>query len=198
METLHEYLDLLASERPVPGGGSAAAVSAALGAALVAMVARIAHGGANDPAALAAIVARADELRAQLEAARLRDERAFDGVIEAQRLPKASEAEKALRRDALESALEAAAQAPLDATALCVAVLELTPPLLDAAGKALRSDVGCAAEFAFAGLAGCAYNVRVNHRFMRDAAKIGRQEGVLSQRERIGRELLERTRAGLV
>jgi formiminotetrahydrofolate cyclodeaminase len=201
VERLDAYLERLASDAPVPGGGSAAALVGSIGAALMAMVARIArrhpkHAGAA--VTLDEIVTRSEELRAQLEAARGRDERAFEGVINAQSLPKTTQAEALARRQALDASLERAAEAPLDATALCLGVLELSSQLLDFETKSLASDIGCAAEFAYAALASCAYNVRVNHRYMRDRACVERQEALLATREAEALRKLEHVRAEVV
>jgi len=170
----------------VPGGGSAAALVGALGAALAAMVARI--GAADDT-----LAREADQLRAQLIEARFRDETAFRAVVAAQALPKGNDDERAARRSALESALYAAAEAPLHAASLALAVLELSERVFDASTAALVSDAGCAAEFANAALLACAYNVRINHRYMKDAAAIARQSATLTAME----ERARRTLAGL-
>jgi len=188
VETLDDYLRRLASNQPVPGGGSAAALIAAVAAALVAMVGRIAS------APLADVVAEADRLRDELGAARLRDEAAFAGVVAAQALPKDDEAQVRCRRRALDDALLRAAEAPLHAAALALRVLELARRLSEAPTKSLASDVGCAAEFAYAALAGCAYNVRINHKYMRDAATIASQAATLAEYENAGSKILDRIR----
>jgi formiminotetrahydrofolate cyclodeaminase len=191
VDTLDEYLQRLASQDPVPGGGSAAALVAALAAALVAMVGRIVTAPPDG------LVSSADRLREELTAARLRDEAAFAAVIAAQALPKDNDAARSARRGAIESALRQAAQAPLRAAALALDVLKLDVRLLDAKAGALASDVGCAAEFAYAALAGCAYNVRINHRYMHDAAAITQQAAILADYEREGTEIFERVRAAV-
>jgi methenyltetrahydrofolate cyclohydrolase len=198
VDTLEAYLERLASDAAVPGGGSAAALVGSLGAALVAMVARITlHNQKDDGAtgALQSIVTSSDELRRQFETARARDEAAYGAVVVAQALPRATSEEKAARRKALDVALERAAQAPLQAAALDVQALELALELLEYSSAALRSDVGCAAEFAHASLLSCAYNVRVNHRYMKDALTVARQEQQLGVTESEARRLLERVRA---
>lgn len=197
MEGLDAYLERLASDAPVPGGGSSATLVAALGAALTAMVGRIARRSAKLPDAAATldeIVTRSEELRAKLKTAQEHDERAFGRVISAQALPKGTPAEVRARREALEFALERAADAPLQATALCLRVLELASLLLEIETKALVSDIGCAAEFAYAAVAGCAYNVRVNHKYMNDAAAVARQEAHLRTHEETAQRLLEHVR----
>jgi formiminotetrahydrofolate cyclodeaminase len=197
VETLDAYLERLASDAAVPGGGSAAALVASLGAALAAMVARIARRNpknATSTEALDAIVERADSLRAEIAEARLRDEAAYAAVVAAQALPKETEAAQAERRQALDDALARAAEEPLSATALSLQVLELLEKLLEFPIQALRSDVGSAAEFASAALASCAYNVRINHRFMHDSEVVALQEQALQEREVAAREALARVR----
>ena len=107
METLDAYLERLASSDAVPGGGSAAALTGAIAAALVAMVGRI----LTTP--IEGFVSRADHLRSELNEARRRDEDAYAAVVAAQALPKRDAVESAARRRALEGALERAADAPL-------------------------------------------------------------------------------------
>lgn len=191
MDTLDEYLERLASKDPVPGGGSAAALVASIAAALVAMVGRI------TPVPLDELVSRAEQLRAELSEARRRDEAAYAAVVAAQALPKRDDSERAARRDAIESALHEAADAPLHAAGLALGVLKLTLTLVEAKTGALASDIGCAAEFAHAALAGCAYNVRINHRYMRDAQTIAHQALELERYEHDAATLLTRVREGL-
>jgi len=197
VETLDAYLESLASDAAVPGGGSAAALVASFGAALAAMVARIARRNpknASSTEALDAIVERADSLRAEIAGARLRDEEAFAAVIAAQALPKDTETATAERRQALGDALARAASEPLRATALSLEVVELLEKLLEFPIQALRSDVGSAAEFAGAALASCAYNVRTNHRYMHDSEVVALQEQALQEREVAMRDALTRVR----
>ena len=198
MESLDEYAARLASDAPVPGGGSAAAVVAALGAALVAMVARICAANPKYEAQADSardVVAESDALRERLTAARERDERAFAAVVAAQRLPKASPEERSARSVALESALRAAAEAPLDAAEMALRVLQLADRILHIPNRNLAGDAGCGAEFAFAALAACAYNVRVNHRYMHDGEAIAAQSELLERYEDDAAAILARVRA---
>jgi glutamate formiminotransferase/formiminotetrahydrofolate cyclodeaminase len=94
------FLDRLADGAPTPGGGSAAAQSGAMAAALVAMVGRLTMGKkkyADVDDRAQEIVSQADTLRGDLEAAVNQDAQAFDGVMKALRMPKDSDAEKAAR-----------------------------------------------------------------------------------------------------
>jgi formiminotetrahydrofolate cyclodeaminase len=183
---IDSYLDALASSAPTPGGGSAATLVGALGAALAAMVARITlespRREAHHPAARR-IVAEADRFREAFRSAGARDEEAFAAVGRAQGLPKGTDEEKAARAERLEAALAHAAEEPLAAAALARDVLALCEAAAGLEHRGLASDVGCAGEFALASLNASAYNVRVNHRFMKDAATIARQAAALAALE---------------
>jgi formiminotetrahydrofolate cyclodeaminase len=186
VETLERYLTQLASSDPAPGGGSAAAVVAATGAALLAMVGRIyleSPKYAPYHELASRIVDSADALRAELMTARERDEKAFSRVMTAHGLPQSSEPEKAARAASIESALFAAAAEPLRTAALALDVIRFSTQILAVPNKNLVSDIGCATEFAYAALASCAYNVRINHRFMRNAEAIAQQATLLGRYE---------------
>jgi len=197
VETLSDYLAQLASEWPTPGGGSAATMVAAAGASLVAMVARICSTNpkyaAQHDLALE-LVGQADALREEFLHARERDEAAFDRVVAATAMPKRTETEKLARRHALDLALAHAAAEPLAVAQNALEVLRMAERALDLNNKNLVSDIGCAAEFAYAALAACAYNVRINHRFMHDAPAIEAQRDALERYERDANALLERVR----
>jgi formiminotetrahydrofolate cyclodeaminase len=182
VETIEAYLKGLSSAQPTPGGGSAATIVAALGAALIAMVARITLTNAKltERHDLAAeLVAEADALRAHLAAARERDERAYGAVVHARAQPRTTPEEQAARSAALEQALCAAAAEPLGAANLSLRVVELARRALGLQNTNLISDVACAAEFGFSALAACAFNVRINHKFMKEASVVARQEAEL-------------------
>lgn len=200
MESLSEYLTQLASDWPTPGGGSAATVVGASGAALVAMVARI---SATNPKYAAhkddalEIVAQADALREEFLRARERDEAAYDRVVAATAMPKSTDDEKRLRTGALQNALAHAAAEPLLAAELALDALRLANRALDIPNKNLVSDIGCAAEFAHAALLACGYNVRINHRFMHDGEAIEAQRHMLERFEREGEALLTAIRRAI-
>ena len=200
VDTVSDYLTALASEHPTPGGGSAATLVAAAGASLVAMVARICAKSQKyaDYRALALeLVLKADAVRAELMHARERDEAAFARVVEATALPKNTPEAIAARRDALERALFEAAAEPLHGAELSLDVMRLAARVLEIPNKNLASDVGCAAEFGAAALAACAYNVRINHAFMKDAQAASVQEHALARYERESQKLLGAMRQSL-
>ena len=127
-------MEALASERPTPGGGSAATLVTALGAALVAMVARLTHQNAKHAAhhALAAEIAtKADGVRARALRARTEDEVAYGGVVTATGLPRSTPDERSARTAAIQAALGDAARAPLHAAELAKLVAILTARALE-------------------------------------------------------------------
>jgi formiminotetrahydrofolate cyclodeaminase len=113
-----------------------------------------------------------DELRGVLEeagAVRLRltdladaDSRAFDQVMAAYRLPKGTRAEQAVRRTAIQAALQAATQTPLETARACATVVRLAAQVIEKINPNALSDAGAAALLAEAGLRGAQLNVAIN------------------------------------
>ena len=143
------------------------------------------------------LVQRADSLREALLAARWVDEEAYLRVVRASALPRAGDRDRAERDAALQTALAGAAEAPLQSAQLALETLRLSEAALAMGNRHLVSDVGCAAAFAAAALQAAAYNVRVNHRFLRDRALVDRQALELLELEREGDEIAARVRAAL-
>jgi formiminotetrahydrofolate cyclodeaminase len=179
-----DYLDRLASSAPTPGGGSAAALTGAMAAALLAMVARITlgsdkHASVHDLARR--IVRDADALRADFTAARLADEAAYAAVVAAQALPRGTDAEKSARMERLQAALAGAAEAPLGVAGLATAAIRLSELTAALGNDHLMSDVECALRLARAALDASAANVKVNHRFLKNALVINAQASRLAE-----------------
>src|ERR1700732_2151305 len=102
--SIQTFLDDLASERPTPGGGGAAALCGAIGAALVSMVANLTIGKKNFEAVseeLKIVNAKAEALRAELFHAVDEDVAAFNAVMGAYGLPRGTDEEKAKRTAAI-------------------------------------------------------------------------------------------------
>jgi glutamate formiminotransferase/formiminotetrahydrofolate cyclodeaminase len=180
---LERYLDRLASAHPTPGGGSAAAVVGALGAALVAMVARVTRGSARHAGAHAAcdaLAADADDIRERFLLAGTDDEAAFEAYMAAVALPKISDEQKHVRRNAMQRALVGAAEAPLHSAILAAECAELAARARDLGNTELSSDVDCAFRFARAALDAAAANVRINHRHLDDAETVAAQSARLA------------------
>ncbi|MGQ0444296.1 MAG: methenyltetrahydrofolate cyclohydrolase [Beijerinckiaceae bacterium] len=165
------FLDELASERPTPGGGGAAALSGAIGAALVSMVANLTIGKKNYEAVseeLAAVNAKAQRLRAELTGAIEEDVTAFDTVMSAYGLPRATEDEKAKRTAAIQAALKDATLTPLHAVKACFEVIRLSAAVAEKGNLNVISDAGVAVLCANAGLRSAALNVFINAKAIKD------------------------------
>ncbi len=178
MDGIDAYLDRLASGAPTPGGGSAATLVGALGAALCAMLARITAASARYAAVhgeARAIVDAADALRERFQAARPVDEAAYAQVVAASALPREGEKAQDARTAAMQRALAGAADAPLLVAGMCAEGLELAARAHALGNTHLVSDAECAVHFFRAALAASIANVRINHRFMRDAATVEAQ-----------------------
>jgi methenyltetrahydrofolate cyclohydrolase len=171
--TIATFLDDLASERPTPGGGGAAAVVGAIGAALVSMVCNLTIGKKNYEAAsedLKAVLAKAETLRAELTGAIEEDVIAFNGVMGAYGLPRGTDEEKAKRAEAIQHALRAATLAPLRVCEACYEVIELSRAAADKGNLNVISDAGVAVLAAYAGLRSSALNVYINAKGIKDRA----------------------------
>lgn len=170
-KTIAAFLDDLASERPTPGGGGAAAVCGAIGAALVSMVANLTIGKKNYEAAserLKAVNEKAERLRAELTSAIEEDVAAFNSVMGAYGLPRTTEEEKAKRMEAIQAALKDATLAPLRAVKACFEVMRLSAAVAEKGNLNVISDAGVAVLAANAGLRSAALNVFINAKVIKD------------------------------
>ena len=191
--TLRAFSDDLASDAPVPGGGSAAAYAAALGAALASMVARIATKKSPDDTALRDYIAEVENLRGDFLRLVDDDSAAFARVAEAMKLPKASDEEKRARTERIQTALLAASRVPLEVAKTSRRLLDLCERTVQSAASATVSDVGVGALLAETALRGAALNVMINLASVKDAAQVKALsedldravDGVDEQRKRI-------------
>ncbi|MFD1702353.1 methenyltetrahydrofolate cyclohydrolase [Methylopila henanensis] len=171
-QTLGVFLDELASEAPTPGGGGAAAISGAMGAALVSMVANLTVGKpkyAEVEEQVKAVLAKSEALRAKLTDAIADDVKAFDAVMGAYGLPKGEDdAAKAARTAKIQAALKEATDVPLEAARLCREAIELSAEIAEIGNLNVISDAGVAVQSAYAGLMSAALNVRVNAKSIKD------------------------------
>lgn len=169
--TVTDFSGLLASDAPAPGGGSAAALEAALGAGLTAMVCRLTLGKAQFEAhreALLAVQQRSEALRQALLEAMDRDTEAFLQVSAAFALPKATAEEKTERSAAIQRGLEACTRTPLEVMELAAEALELAASLPGRYNENAASDLGVAGASLQAGLRGAWLNVCINVASLKD------------------------------
>ncbi len=171
-KTVSQVLEAFASSEPTPGGGSAAALAGAMGASLLLMVARMPktrNSAEEDRAALDRAAAKLAPLALELRALIDRDAAAYDAVVAAYRLPKATDGDKAARKDAIQRAMRAAIEAPLEVMRACrTALIQL--PLVEAHGNPnAASDVQVGKGLLAAGLNGARANVEINLPGINDA-----------------------------
>ncbi len=162
---VREFLAALASDAPTPGGGSGAAVTGAMGASLLAMFAALTIGkpkyAAHD-ALMHAVAAQAGETSDRLMALAEEDTKAYDAVGAAYRLPKATEAEQAARKAAIQAALKGACLVPLKVMEQCLETIGLAKTAIPVGNRNAASDGAAGAELSRAALVVASYNVRIN------------------------------------
>ncbi len=182
-EPLKTYTDALASGAPAPGGGSAAALVGALGAALNSMVANFTVGRekfAAQEAQVQRLLAESEALRASLERLTQQDTEAYGQVAAAQKLPRDTEEQKAARREAMQEALKAAAEVPREAVRAAHRVIAVAAQLAEKGNPNLISDVGVAAKFGAAALECAALNVEINLAYIKDAGYVAAVRGEMA------------------
>ncbi len=168
--TLRAFGEDLASERPVPGGGSASAYAGALGAGLCAMVLRITQ--KRTEASLADSISELDNLRNDFLRLVDDDSAAFTRVSDAMKLPRATADEKAQRKERLQSGFLAAARVPLEIAKTARRLLESCERVSASAAPMTVSDIGVGALMAETALRGAALNVMINLASLEDAAQV--------------------------
>ena len=163
-ETINDYLARLASREPTPGGGAAAALHAAQGAALVAMVARYTTGTKYEQHAelVTRIIGSADGLVAQALRLADADQHAFQGVIDAYKLPAGTDDLKAARTASIQGALVQAAKTPAQLILVAGAVVDLATELFEVANANVISDVAAAVDAARAAATTARVNIDIN------------------------------------
>ncbi len=174
-QTVQQFIDELASPSPAPGGGTAAALSGALSAALISMVCQLTIGRKNYEnvsAELEAILARAQARRRTLIELMEADAAAYDAVIATYKLPKETEQDKAARTAATQEALKRAAEVPFQIAGACADLLDMVLPVAAKGNKNAASDAGSAALLAEAGLRAALLNVQINLSAIKDEAYV--------------------------
>lgn len=165
------FLDALASGAPTPGGGGAAAIAGAMAAALVSMVCNLTIGKKRyqeAEAEMRAILDRSETLRAELTQLAEDDVAAFNRLSAAYKLPRVTEADVAIRRDAIQESLKRATETPLRTARAAAAILPLCSPVAERGNQAAVSDVGVAALLATAAIRSALLNVEINLRTLED------------------------------
>ncbi|WP_369135607.1 cyclodeaminase/cyclohydrolase family protein [Modestobacter sp. I12A-02662] len=202
-DTIETFLEQLAARVPAPGGGATAALHAAQGAALVAMVARYSDSAkyAEHAEEIALITAIADRLRQDAVGLAEEDAAAFTAVTTAYGLPKGTPDEAAARSAAIARALAAAAHVPAVVIAVAEQVLRLAEQLLPIGNRNVITDVAAAAEAARAAATTARVNVEVNLAASKDPTTWGPLTAVVDSVDDLvlrAEKVTSEVRAGLI
>lgn len=172
-QTVTSFVDLMASDAPAPGGGSAAALEGALGAALTAMVCALTQGKKKyaEYAELTADVGeKARMLKEQYVDVIDRDTEAFNAVSAVFAMPRDTDEQKDVRSAAMQEALKGCTKTPFEMMELAVKALELTDSVVGRSNASAASDLGCAALSLKAAIQGAWLNVLINIGGLKDQA----------------------------
>lgn len=164
-KTVLGFVNELSSNSPAPGGGSVAALSGSVGAALTSMVAALTHekrGFESIKDEMETIGNKAQKIKDRLSLLVDEDTLAFNGVMDANRLPANSAEEKELKRKSIISANKYAIEIPLEVAELSLTILEIANDLVRKGNPNSVSDVGVAGEVALAAVRGACMNVLIN------------------------------------
>jgi len=193
---LREFASAVSLDSPTPGGGSVAALCAALSASLSAMVANLTVGkkGYEEVSGEMKLAAsKAQLLKEGLLAAVDEDTRAFNKVMEAICLPKSSEEQVKEKEAAVESASKQATLVPLSVLERCVPLLELAQAVAQKGNRNSLSDAGVAGLMGEAAAVGAFYNVKINLPGIRDDTfkeeTLKKAGQLMGQVARLGREI---------
>ena len=183
---ISEYIEVLSSEAPAPGGGAVAALTAAQGAALIVMVVNLTIGKKKYAEYEELNIGARDEARTYLEQLMKgvdEDKEAFEQVSKAYSMAKQTDSEKAARREAIAIASVGAADAPLKLMRAGVCALRLAADMIGKSNANLVSDLYVAALNLNAGVQAASYNVAANIPYIADrelAASWGAEAGELA------------------
>lgn len=170
---INEYIELLGSDAPAPGGGSAAALSAAQGAALTNMVTALTVGKAkyaefND--LNEDVKVKSQKLQDEFVQFIDKDTEAFNEVSAVFDMPKATDEDKAARKEAMQVALKGAAKVPYEVMEACAEMIKLTASLVGKSNTNAASDLVVAALNLKSAIQGAYLNVLINLSGIKDEA----------------------------
>jgi glutamate formiminotransferase/formiminotetrahydrofolate cyclodeaminase len=187
-QPLRHFMDKLASKSPEPGGGSVAALTGAMGAALVSMVSNLTLGKEkykDVQQQIEALLKESEKLRVEMQDLIQKDTEAYGALSEVYKMPKNTDAEKAARTAKMQEALKKACQVPLKIGIKSLEVAKLAERAADIGNVAAVSDAGVAVLLAQACAQSAALNVKINVNSIKDDAfnkeNWGRMQRVLDE-----------------
>ena len=195
-KTVEEFIEVLASDAAAPGGGSTAALVGSLSAALCVMVCGLTTGEKFKE-----VVDRSDEykkvamkLTDDLKQYIDEDANAFNKVIAALKLPKATDEEKMLRTETIQATMKGAADLPLKVAETCLAVLKLSCEIIKIGNSNAASDAAVGGVMSYAALQAAVYNVKINLSSIKDQLYVAvtkeKLASLLKEAEKSNKEIL--------
>ncbi len=191
---IKEFLAKTASESPVPGGGSIAALSAAIAASLAEMVANLTigkKGFEENKKQMKDIAKKAADYRNELMKDIDRDSEAYKDVLTAFRLPKNNEKEEKNRKQAIEDAFKNASLVPLGVAQNAFKIIELAGEVVKYGNKNAVTDGAVAVMMARTAVLSALYNVKINLSSIKDVdfverlqKDVKRMESEIEKKER--------------
>lgn len=166
-----EFVRVLSSAAPVPGGGGASALVGAIGMALGSMVGSLTTGKKKYAAVeedIQRLLARSQTIQTELLTLVMRDAEVFEPVAKAYGMPSATDTEKTQKQQVMEKVLREAALVPAEIMDQCIAALEVTAEFAQKGSALAVSDAGVSATACRAGLEGASLNVYINTKMMKD------------------------------
>jgi glutamate formiminotransferase/formiminotetrahydrofolate cyclodeaminase len=196
--TVADFVDEVSRDSPAPGGGSVAALAAALGAALASMVANLTYGKegteGRDPQ-LARVAEEAQRIKDELVAAVDADSAAFSRFLDATRLPQGTSEEKAARARRMQEGLTHAVQVPWRTAEAGLAAMRLSREVVTLGNPASLTDGAVGVQIAYAGVLGGLWNVLVNLKDVSDRAYVAEKRVACGKLLAEARELAEEAAA---
>ena len=182
--TIQTFLNELASRSSTPGGGGAAAIMGAMGAALISMVCNLTIGKKkyeDVEEELKGVLEQAEALRQKLTDAIEADVEVFDRVMASYGMPKDTDAQKAARSEEIQTALKEATDVPLECARLSRDVINLSRAVAEKGNLNLVSDAGVAVMAGYAALKSAALNVQINIGGIKDEVFVRQRQDVLNK-----------------
>ncbi|GAC1430207.1 MAG: cyclodeaminase/cyclohydrolase family protein [Ktedonobacteraceae bacterium] len=172
---LHTYLDDLASSQSTPGGGSASALTGAIGAGLASMVARLTLGKANYANVqqeIESLIEQTEHLRARFQQLLQDDIDAYGRLSACFMMPRTTDEERVARTQAIQTRLHAAALVPLEVTECAAELLRHCQRIAEIGNKTVLSDIATGTMLASSAGTGASWMVRTNLLAMKDLALV--------------------------
>ena len=186
--TIQEFLDVLSSKEPVPGGGGASALAGALGNALGQMVSNLTIGKKKYALVedeIKELAERMKGIQGQFTALADQDAKVFAPLAKCYSLPSGTEEEKAYKAEVMEARLLDASLVPMEIMEKAAEMLEIMDILADKGSRMAVSDVGVGVQFIRTALLGAVMNVYINTKSMKNREKA---EEMNEKAERLIRE----------